>query len=247
MPHSPSAPPSVRSVQTIGDSVVAAGARSTAIPVLAFKVKDPSRFTVFHISDQLRTGGWQVPDAAWEWRLKEGEAGRGLQTFDHGHHLWATAWFLLGEVERVVSWIDSADGIVDSPAVMMWKYKGCKVYGTCEYSFSSEMTIPSRYYANDEWIEITGSQGIIMIKRCTGNLLDGPAVSLFRKTRWEHFEQINSDWAQGFVGSTQNFIRAIRGEEEPLLTGHQAREILKMNLAIARSSETRREVCLGEQ
>ncbi|MDH3678766.1 MAG: glutamate decarboxylase [Acidimicrobiia bacterium] len=33
----------------------------TAIPVLAFKVKDPSKFTVFHVSDQLRTGGWQVP------------------------------------------------------------------------------------------------------------------------------------------------------------------------------------------
>ena len=33
----------------------------TAIPVLAFKVKDPARFTVFHVSDQLRMGGWQVP------------------------------------------------------------------------------------------------------------------------------------------------------------------------------------------
>jgi len=33
----------------------------SAIPVLAFKVKDPSKFTVFHVSDQLRTGGWQVP------------------------------------------------------------------------------------------------------------------------------------------------------------------------------------------
>jgi glutamate decarboxylase len=33
----------------------------TATPVLAFTVKDPSRFTVFHVSDQLRTGGWQVP------------------------------------------------------------------------------------------------------------------------------------------------------------------------------------------
>ena len=34
---------------------------ATAIPVLAFKVTDPDRFTVFHVSDQLRTGGWQVP------------------------------------------------------------------------------------------------------------------------------------------------------------------------------------------
>ena len=33
----------------------------TAEPVLAFKVKDPSKFTVFHVSDQLRMGGWQVP------------------------------------------------------------------------------------------------------------------------------------------------------------------------------------------
>ncbi|HET8969740.1 MAG TPA: glutamate decarboxylase [Candidatus Nanopelagicales bacterium] len=33
----------------------------SAIPVLAFKVKDPSKFTVFHVSDQLRAGGWQVP------------------------------------------------------------------------------------------------------------------------------------------------------------------------------------------
>ncbi len=29
--------------------------------MLAFKVKDPSKFTVFHVSDQLRMGGWQVP------------------------------------------------------------------------------------------------------------------------------------------------------------------------------------------
>ena len=29
--------------------------------MLAFKVKDPSKFTVFHVSDQLRAGGWQVP------------------------------------------------------------------------------------------------------------------------------------------------------------------------------------------
>ncbi len=33
----------------------------TAIPVVAFQVRDPERFTVFHVSEQLRTGGWQVP------------------------------------------------------------------------------------------------------------------------------------------------------------------------------------------
>jgi glutamate decarboxylase len=33
----------------------------TAIPVLSFTVAEGTPFTVFHLSDQLRTGGWQVP------------------------------------------------------------------------------------------------------------------------------------------------------------------------------------------
>jgi glutamate decarboxylase len=33
----------------------------SAIPVLAFTVPDDAGFTVFHVSDQLRTWGWQVP------------------------------------------------------------------------------------------------------------------------------------------------------------------------------------------
>ena len=33
----------------------------SAEPVLAFKLKDSSRYTVFHVSDELRMGGWQVP------------------------------------------------------------------------------------------------------------------------------------------------------------------------------------------
>ena len=33
----------------------------SAIPVIAFTMKDDAPFTVFHVSDQLRTTGWQVP------------------------------------------------------------------------------------------------------------------------------------------------------------------------------------------
>jgi glutamate decarboxylase len=32
----------------------------SAIPVIAFNLPDSSPFTVFHVSDQLRTSGWQV-------------------------------------------------------------------------------------------------------------------------------------------------------------------------------------------
>ncbi len=192
------------------------------------------------------SGGWKIQPSSWEWRMKENSEGRGLQTFDHGHHLWATAWYLLGDVERVVSWIDSADGIVDSPATIMWKYREGTKYGMCEYLYAPDLYIPSKYYANDEWIEISGTRGIILINRCTGNINDGPPVSLFAGKKWRHYSNVRSDWSEGFRGATHNFINAIRGEEEPLLTGSQGREILRFNLAIQKSSRLRREVYLDE-
>ncbi|MCP3955936.1 MAG: Gfo/Idh/MocA family oxidoreductase, partial [Desulfobacterales bacterium] len=192
------------------------------------------------------SGGWDVPPEAWQWRLAEKEAGRGMQTFDHGHHLWATAWFLMGGIERVTAWIDSIDGIIDSPAVIMWKYKDGIQYGQCEYAHAAGMTIPSKYYANDEWIEITGSHGIILINRCTGNLQEGPSLSVFKDDKWRHYPDIEADWGQGFVGATHNFVAAIRDDARLLLTGLEGREILKISLAIARSAQLRREVYVDE-
>jgi predicted dehydrogenase len=192
------------------------------------------------------SGGWEVPDSAWEWRIYEAAAGRGFQTFDHGHHLWTTAWFLLGEAERVVAWIDSADGVLDCPSVIMWKYKDGTRYGMCEYCHCQNVTMPSRYYANDEWIEVTGSDGILIVHRCTGELVPGPAVSLFTARGWKHYADVDSDWAAGFRGATDNFVSAIRGETSPLLSGREGREILRFTLAIHESSRLRREICLAE-
>jgi len=190
-------------------------------------------------------GGWEVPASAWAWRIKEGQEGRGLQTFDHGHHLWATAWFLLGDIERVVSWIDYIDGIVDSPAVIMWKHKDGMKYGMCEYAYGNEIEVPSKYYGNDEWIEITGSKGMVIINRCTGLLKDGPAVSLFTNGKWKHLNAPD-DWVEGFKGSTQNFINSITGKEKPLLSAEEGRYILKFGIAIQKSNRLHREVYISE-
>ena len=187
-------------------------------------------------------GGWNVPSAAWQWRLKESAAGRGLQVFDHGHHLWATAWYLLGEIERVSSWVDSVDGVIDSPATIMWKYQDAVQYGMCEYAHGTDLHIPSDYYANDEWIEITGSKGVILICRCTGKIKTGPALRLFNGHEWKDYTDLKTDWKEGFIGSTHNFIQAIQGKEAPLLSGAQGRQILRTNLAISKSARVRREV-----
>ncbi len=189
-------------------------------------------------------GGWPVPPSAWAWRLKEYAEGRGMQTFDHGHHLWSTARYLLGPIEKVSAWIGTTDSVIDSPAAIMWKYRDREAFGLCEYIYSQEMEIPSGYYANDEWIQVSGSAGLIKINRCTGTLVDGPSVSLYFGGRWRHFN-IPSDWKLGFVGSAWNFIKAIRGEEKPRLSFPQAMEILSIDLAIAASAKKGREVRLA--
>ncbi|MEW6528187.1 MAG: Gfo/Idh/MocA family oxidoreductase [Spirochaetota bacterium] len=193
------------------------------------------------------SGGWYVPPEAWQWRLKENtESGgvRGFDTFDHGHHLWTTAWYLCGSVERVAGWIDSIDGIIDAPSVMIWKHNN-GVYGSIEFVHMPALKIPSKYYANDEWIEVSGTQGIIIIHRCTGNINKGPAVSVFTSKGWKHYNE-KSDWALGFIGATHNFIESILGKAQPMLSGQDARDVLRFSLAIQKSAKVRREVYTEE-
>ena len=191
-------------------------------------------------------GGWDMPVASYDWRFDEFAEGRFSETFDHGHHEWATAWYLMGDVERVGAWIDSIDGILDSPVTIMWKHRQGKRYGICEFVYAEKLHIPSRYYPNDEWFELTGSGGIIFIHRCTGDIHDGPAVSLFNNEGWTHYDAVESDWAEGFRGALENFVDAIEGKAEPLLTGDQGREILRMSFAIYQAARKRRDVYLEE-
>lgn len=193
------------------------------------------------------SGGWYVPPAAWQWRLKENtESGgiRGFDTFDHGHHLWTTAWYLCGSVERASGWIDSIDGIIDAPSVMIWKHTS-GVYGSIEFVHMPALKIPSKYYANDEWIEVSGTQGIVVIHRCTGIIVKGPAVSVFTSKGWKHYNE-KSDWALGFIGATHNFIESILGKTQPMLSGANARDILRFSLAIQKSAKVHREVYTQE-
>jgi predicted dehydrogenase/putative sterol carrier protein len=192
------------------------------------------------------SGGWEIPDSAWAWRMREFVESRGMETFDHGHHLWSTVWFLMGSVREVSAWIDNTQGMIDAPAVVMWKHSKPGRYGTCTFSYSNGLNMPSDYYANDEWIDITGARGIIRINRCTGRLVEGPVLSWYDGNRWTHDETTPSDWQEGFTGAMKNFIGAILGNQEPGLSGAQAREILAFNLAVQRSSDKQRSVFLEE-
>lgn len=190
-------------------------------------------------------GGWFVPVSTWGWRMIENSEGRGMQTFDHGHHMWALASHLLGKVDKVHAWIDSYDGVVDCPSIISWKYKDGIKYGVCDYTHCPDMEMPSDYYACDEWLEVVGTKGLALIKRCTSKLLEGAVLSVYNG-KWTHYENMEDDWSSGFKNATKNFINAIKGIEKPALTVYEAYDILKMALAIIKSSKEFREVFVDE-
>ncbi|MBX7254811.1 MAG: Gfo/Idh/MocA family oxidoreductase [Candidatus Hydrogenedentes bacterium] len=191
-------------------------------------------------------GGWQVSESTYQQQFRIAAQGFGYETFDHGHHEWAVGWWFLGEPERVCAWVDSLNGILDTPSVVMWKSRNSKRYGVVDFLHAADLHIPSNYYSNDEWFEFTGSRGIILVNRGTGEIQKERApVSVFDGERWTHHE-VPADWGEGFKGSTRNFIEAIHGQSRPSLSGEEGREVLRFGLAVMESARKRREVYIDE-
>jgi predicted dehydrogenase/putative sterol carrier protein len=191
------------------------------------------------------SGGWEVPDTAWAWRLHDYAAGMGMNTFDHGHHMWSSAWYLLGDFDSVSAWIDETNGVVDSPAVVQWRHRAPRRYGQCEFHYGKELAVPSPYYDDTEWFDVSGSRGVLVVNRGTTGICEGSAVSVYADGAWRRFEAEN-DWAAGFVGSTKNFIAAMRGRATPFPSMEEGRHILAMDIAVSKADRERRIVYVDE-
>ncbi|GAG69774.1 unnamed protein product, partial [marine sediment metagenome] len=144
---------------------------------------------------------------------------------------------------------------LDAPAYVMFKYKQSREhvvpqYGNMEFSLMPEMQIPSRYYPTDEFIEIIASRGIMKINQGTsiGNKMSDSnifaPIVIIRDGKVESFENIESDWKNSFIKATKHFIDVAKGKKEPILSGEDARKILKFNLAAIKSAQIGKEVIL---
>ncbi len=187
-------------------------------------------------------GGWKVPFSAWLWRLNEQTCGGGPNIFDDGYHKFSIAIYFLGDIRGVNAWVDRSFGIIDAPALISWDYKDGTRVGFLDSTMSPNMTVKSKYYAVDERVEITGSEGVIWVTRCTAQLLDEPPLILCRHGRTESFENLRADWLDSFIDSTHHFIKCIHEDGEPMLTGERGRQVLQFALAALHSSRDRRTV-----
>lgn len=195
--------------------------------------------------------GWCVPDLQemMAWRFDPARCGGGRVIFDYGYHLFSIAMWFLGDVEKVHSWITYGDtkyGKIDSPAVVTWKYKNAEKYGTYEAITSGDLMVPSKYFPEDEWFEITGRRGFIWVNRCSSMLLDKPPVVMYRDGVTTEFSNLDSDWGTSFVNGVRDFVNAVIEGKQADLTGEEGKRVHQFCRAIQRSAKEAREVRLDE-
>ena len=208
------------------------------------------RISSIHIKLGVGTGGWEVPIEAWIWRLDENQCGGGPICWDDGYHKWSIArWLIESEIDSVYGWIDYT-GIVeddgepktDSPAKFIWKYKAPRTYGSMDVTYSRNCEFPSKYYAADERVELTGDNGYIWINQCTANTIrnEAPVISFLKGELKEYFD-IETDWQVSFTNAVNHFIEAIINDTTPEITPEEGKKIQQFAQAAHTSCKTHKE------
>ncbi|MFX1444954.1 MAG: Gfo/Idh/MocA family protein [Promethearchaeota archaeon] len=195
----------------------------------------------FRINTIEFTGpGWPVKPSSYQWRVQIDKCGGGPWIYDDGIHKFSVALWLMDQdrVEKVYSWIDFFTGVIDGPANVFWKYPTKNSgdppkYGSLEFSMPPNLYYPSNYYACDEFIEISGTKGIMWLNQCTagGNFLSEtpqfpPIVVYVDGDIKTYGEDLPRDWRYSFINATEHFIEVMKtGHGEPIYTGEQGKNL----------------------
>lgn len=216
------------------------------------EVGDVLSVRVLTAGGRMGTGeGWEVPLESNLWRVDPELCGGGMMTFDHGFHCFQLGrMFVDDPVEVVHAFIHRVElgggRELDIPALITWRYAGMPRLGSWEIVPSLDLDVRSRYYVSDDRVEIRGSRGIIWVNRCSGQLLEEPAVVLYRDGELRSFHRVETDWGASFRDATVAFIDGVLGGRAVPLTAAEGRATLAFTLAAQRSAAEQREVTIAE-
>lgn len=194
-------------------------------------------------------GGWQIPSTATGWREDPSQSGGFNSLHDYGAHITSIIPFFLGEVEKVHAMADLSAGpdkFTGSRSVITWKQAGSELLGTWDMNDSSEFVIETDYYPVDEWVEITGTRGILWMTRCTARMANLPPIMMFKDGKTQSFTDMETDWGDSFKRAGHEFTAGITSGSQPQLNASEAAHTLAISLAAAKSAVEHREVAISE-
>jgi predicted dehydrogenase len=173
------------------------------------------------------------------WRQNFAISGGGPWVYDDGIHKFSMALWLMGQkqVEKVYSWIDYFSTVYDGPSYIFWKYPSrypneSPKFGIMEITLAPNLYYPSNYYVCDEFIEISGTKGLMWINQCTcgGNFVSKspqfPPIVVYSDGEINTYGNIlPRDWRYSFIKSTEHFIEVMKSGGEPIYTGEQGKNL----------------------
>ncbi|HIF13685.1 MAG TPA: Gfo/Idh/MocA family oxidoreductase [Dehalococcoidia bacterium] len=192
-------------------------------------------------------GGIDTPPSAQAWRDNLALGGPAQSMLDYGYHVTSIVTYFMGKIDKVnaMSDLDGPEGFTGIPAVISWRHTGGQ-YGNWNMVTAPNMMVRTKYYPLDEWIEITGTRGIIWINRCTGDLLGKPPVEMYRDGEIRSYSDMETDWGDSFRVAAHNFTDAIVNGTQPDMDGKEAVHALAFALGAIKSASEGRDVKLAE-
>ncbi len=189
----------------------------------------------------IATAGPGMPKTLKEllWRQNFKICGGGPWIYDDGYHKLSMALWLMNQerVEKVYSWIDYSSAIMDMPNIVFWKYPlknpdDPPKFGSMQFTMAINLYFPSNYYEVDEFIEISGTKGIMWINQCTsgGNIFSrtpqfAPIVVYVDGEVKTYGDDLPRDWRYSFINSTVQFIKVMKEGGEPIYNGKQGKDL----------------------
>ena len=194
----------------------------------------------FRINSIMFTGPSMPRDLkSTGWRQNFDVCGGGPWIYDDGIHKFSMGLWLMGQeqVEKVYSWIEYFAAIFDGPSYIFWKYPIRKVdkypkFGVMEITLSPNIYYPSNYYSCDEYIELSGTKGLMWINQCTagGNFISKspqfPPIIVYTNGEVNSYgNDLPRDWRYSFINSTEHFIEVMKSDGKPIYDGVQGKNL----------------------
>ncbi len=215
----------------------------------AGEIGTPTGLRISAVIGKSESGLWDFDalPAGESWRFDPKKAGGSPMLYDVGYQAFCIALFLIGSVEKVEVWrSETAVGNhkLDAPTVAMWKHFQQECFGVLDLTYAPERKMRSTYFPLELHITVTGTRGDVQVTRSSDATSIDPPVELRRNNRRVTYGQKATTFEDSFVRATQNFIGACLGEEEPLLRGQEAKQLLVLTLAYYESARRGRPITL---
>lgn len=208
--------------------------------------EEPEKFSkAFHgyynVANQLTATG--------DWRFDPCKMGGG-RFYDCGHHRFAVARYLGGEIEEIFCMIKYAnDGIMDREysSITSFKYADSYAVGSFDEHFGAPISIfETGGSPFDDRVEIIGDKGVLWLNGVEGRLQMKAPLIHYKDGISISYENMECGYEAAFKHENREFVDAVLENREPSCSGEDGKKLLQVIKAAYQSAAENRTVKVCE-